>query len=113
MSGNHTPTPWRVDRDLQIRAAQAGPLSIAIATGGTYAGLSGSGRIDRDTMKANAEFIVTAVNSYASSQAEIERLRTALERLVEAADCMGWATNSSAADEAIADARAALSGSKE
>jgi hypothetical protein len=52
--------------------------------------------------------LVERFNTYHANQSEIARLRTALARLIEAADNMGWSANSSAADEAINDARTAL-----
>lgn len=72
MSGNHTPTPWKVS---------PGHVEGAVTI------RQDSGEFQRpvaevwhngDDPKANAELIVTAVNSFASSQAEIQRLRTAL-----------------------------------
>lgn len=57
--------------------------------------------------------IDNAITVTRDRQSEIVRMRKALERLIEAADNMGWKTNLSDADEAISEARAALSGSKE
>ena len=45
-------------------------------------------------------------------KARIATLQQALERLIEAADNMGWSTNSSAADDAIGEARTALNSMK-
>lgn len=69
MSGNHAPIPWtQYQLGTTIHGADGFYVGI---TQGTNA-------------KGDAALIVAAVNSYASSQAEIERLRKALETIVDA-----------------------------
>ena len=106
MSGNHTPTPWRVvaSTPTLIDGSDDYP---AIAQTALF---KGDGSLEEAC--ANAEFIVTAVNSYASSQAEIERLRALVDLIAEEAmkdnSPLGRSDTT-----ALHNIRAALSGSKE
>jgi hypothetical protein len=117
MSGNHTPTPWRAYfhashlGQTQIGAGECADRAdndgfdewcVAATFGGTGGG---------DDGEANAEFIVLACNSYASSQAEIERLKTALEGIQRLAAARLASSNFQL--NTIEDhARSALSGGK-
>jgi hypothetical protein len=67
MSSNHTPTPWT---QYQGGATIYGPDG--------YIGITQS-----KNKEADAAFIVLAANSYASSQAEIERLRKVIQSAAE------------------------------
>jgi 3-methyladenine DNA glycosylase/8-oxoguanine DNA glycosylase len=99
VSGNHTPTPWSIEReggDYTIRGANR----EFIANDTTY--------YPEALSEEDAEFIVTAVNSYASSQAEIERLRRALKAILKEAH-----KGKPDPDKIYATAETALSGSKE
>lgn len=123
MSGNHTPTPWRLIEEEERGARIVSEVQdVVIATVWPFMRAHG----DLPAL-ANAELIVTAVNSYASSQAEIERLRTVGQKLLD-----HWDENSGpekrdefegveywspagrmVSTEFIAELRAALSGSKD
>lgn len=132
MSGNHTPTPWRVrspERNGEIADhfviaddVNGYPYDAEILGEDEYREQSGG--LSRKL--ADCELIVTAVNSYASSQAEIERLKAAAAKLLAAIDELQSMTQAEriitgrsdadirkASSEAIAELRAALSGSKE
>lgn len=81
MSGNHTPTPWPEFADFEFHSdpiAVVQPENASENGGFKIAIFHGPDRV------ANAALAIAAVNSYASSQAEIERLRTALEDVVAA-----------------------------
>jgi hypothetical protein len=81
MSGNHTPTPWSVEVEADYEDEQPKVYVCSTATECDLTVVATMGEalsIPLDRKKDDAYLIVTAVNSYASSQAEIERLRTAL-----------------------------------
>ena len=122
MSGNHTPTPWRIRKRSwpmkiegnihQIVSGDDFPTSFVPAWDAPEDGQE-DGTAEA---LANAEFIVTAVNSYASSQAEIERLTALLKSARSYVSDV--ASNNSAflqeeAGHDLARIDAALSGSKE
>jgi hypothetical protein len=131
MSGDHTPTPWKVrspERNGEIADhfviaddVNGYPYDAEILGEDEYREQSGG--LSRKL--ADCELIVTAVNSYASSQAEIERLRAVLEaaffkivglELASAVEANGWKWPDDAPRhiDIVAEAlRAALSGSKE
>jgi hypothetical protein len=87
MSGNHTPTPWPEFMDFEF---QSDPIAIlqpesASENGGfKIAIFYGPDRV------ANAALVIAAVNSYASSQAEIERLKKALEPFAKLGAEAAW-----------------------
>lgn len=101
MNMSHTPTPWT---QYQLGATIYG-------ADGFYVGIAQS-----KNPEADAALIVTAVNSFTSSQAELEALRSAM------ADLLSWFPDKPSepewrikggehgADDAVAFARAALSG---
>ena len=100
MSGDHTPTPWAVWNVPVVNDKfhrKLGPMII----------LTGH---DDDIV-----FAAEAVNSYASSQAEIERLKGALQTIASRADGYSHGDDHvTAAFAGIANiALAALSGSKD
>jgi hypothetical protein len=106
VSGNHTPTPWAIGRYGDVLS----PVD------GDYIKAKGFALTGAEEAVANSAFIVTAVNSYASSQAEIERLRTALKPFAMIAEMEHRAEVGASVMvnvERCRDARAALSGSKE
>lgn len=84
-----------------------------------------SGHYDSPSWERHAACLVEAANSYASSQAEIERLKAALEPFAKAADiklCGEWRDDERFGQTDVSfhltfgdlrEARAALSGSKE
>lgn len=77
MAQEHTPTPWIWRR----RKGDSGNLVCLESPNGTVVmgaeEYAGSSWIEFESA-ADADFILTAVNSYASSQAEIARLREEL-----------------------------------
>jgi hypothetical protein len=105
VSGNHTPTPWYFkEGDTTFQVWGEGDMRVAATS--WHNSLRQPYPLMEEA-RANVTLIVTAVNSYASSQAEIERLRTALEELLAHASFVGIAPHYEDM------ARAALSGSKE
>jgi hypothetical protein len=140
MSGNHTPTPWKVVQRpnfengyiyTSIQPVTPDPETMRhmlMASGEYYIcdTIHTPVASKAEKYRANADFIVIAVNSYASSQAEIERLRTLAERYESALKRIRDATplNTNSADAAnmcnwtyavssTALIDASLSGSKE
>lgn len=125
MSGNHTPTPWNYIEEGD-RGARIVCRSQDVVIAKVWPFMRAHGELPA---LANADLIVTAVNSYASSQAEIERLRAALTDLLAANDAVQMVLcdgpevpgfdpmalgNAQRTVTAAEDrARAALSGSKE
>ncbi len=93
MSGNHTPTPWKVVQKpnfengyiyTSIQPVTPDPETMRhmlMVSGEYYVCDMIHTPIEWKAAKhkQNAEFIVTAVNSHASLLAEVEKLRAALE----------------------------------
>lgn len=81
--GQHTPTPWRTTKNQgNVIVNEGGDKWIAKA-------LIGNGKSSRfyhceDRAEANAEFIVTAVNSHATLTARNAELESEVERLRKA-----------------------------
>jgi hypothetical protein len=74
----HTPTPWRTHDNIGLKCepgivADAAPCIIAIM---------GNNKEWPVEAKANAAFIVLAVNAYAQDQSRIERLELALRGML-------------------------------
>ena len=120
MSENHTPTPWRVEPEstqiwnvIDEHDETTYALGYPIVTCRTTPCSLWAKGPSEDEGLANADFIVTAVNSYASSQAEIERLKACLADLSEAARNACNAAQHTPLIEALFEADRALSGSKE
>lgn len=108
MSGNHTPTPWNYIEEGD-RGARIVCRSQDVVIAKVWPFMRAHGELPA---LANADLIVTAVNSYASSQAEIERLRALVDLIAEEAmkdnSPLGRSDTT-----ALHNIRAALSGSKE
>lgn len=77
MSGNHTPTPWKVSP-----GHAEGAVTVR-QDGGEFQRPVAEIWHNGDDPKANAELIVTAVNAYRSNQSEIERLRKVIQSAAE------------------------------
>jgi hypothetical protein len=104
MSGNHTPTPWKVVQRpnfengyiyTSIQPVTPDPETMRhmlMASGEYYIcdTIHTPVASKAEKYRANADFIVTAVNSYASSQAEIERLKVALEPFAKLGAEAAW-----------------------
>ena len=80
MSGNHTPTPWYF-KEGETTFQVWGEGDMRVAATSWHSSLRQPYPL-KDEARANVTLIVTAVNSYASSQAEIERLRTAMRHIL-------------------------------
>jgi hypothetical protein len=88
MTATHTPTPWRScphSQDIYADDVPKGPMRVAdirgwgYLTGKGHGALGLSDEVALATQKANAAFIVEAVNSHASLKARIQELEAALK----------------------------------
>jgi len=100
MTMEHTPTPWHYDTTLNGDGSMSRMVFGPSKMGANVSEVVATTNKARLTYEADARFIVTAVNSYASSQAEIARLREALNKIVS-----NW---SDLHPKDLAQARAAL-----
>lgn len=110
-STEHTPTPWRscpYSQDIYADDVPKGPMRVADIRGWGYLTGKGHGALglsDEEAMaiqKANAAFIVEAVNSHAA-------LVKALEHFVNCYNITHAYWSSSELQHALEEARAALS----
>lgn len=114
MSAEHTPTPWEAQ---DFCDGDEGYAIIGSNLGGlvAYTMMQPLDIDNQDTSRAeaNAAFIVTAANAYATNQAEIERLRTALADVRNAAESFRDECGDEVAGQVFLRVDAALSGSKD